>query len=252
MLEPARRAELEGKFGLLASERLLYAVATGDRAAEAADYLAQMRHYSKYERSDLVGQQGSAGDVIKGLRTPLAVALSRSGRAREAEAIIAPTPETHDAALRARALTAAYAGKHAASDALFSRAIARTPSLPGGNLMWGEALLLRGDTKRAIEQAELANRKGPQWAEPLKLWGDALVAGRRGREAEKKYAAAAERTPRWGKLHLQWANVLWMIGQRQEAVLKLRQAAAMDLSVADRQLLNTMWRNARAKLIPPA
>nr|MBA2466023.1 hypothetical protein [Sphingomonas sp.] len=240
--------ELEGKFGPLTSERLLQAIATGDAALEAADYFAQVRHYSGYSPSKLVSQRGSAGELIEGLRTPLAVALTRSGRARQAEAIVAPLPDDNDPALRARALAAAYAGKHAASDAMFARAVARTPSLPLGHQMWAEALLARGDFKRAIAQAELANRKGPRWAEPLKLWGDALAAGRQVREAEAKYAAAAERAPRWGKLHLQWANALWRLGQRRDALAKLRQAAAMDLSAADRKLLQTMARNARSKL----
>jgi tetratricopeptide (TPR) repeat protein len=240
MLDPAGRAELESKFGPLTSERMLYATATGDATAEAADLVAQVRHHSTHTPSP--------GDIIQFLRPWLAVALARSGRAREAQAVVAPVPDDNDVGLRARALAAAYIGDHAGSDALFSRAVARTPSLPAGHFMWAEALLLRGDTKRAIEQAQLANRKGPRWAEPLKLWGDALLAAGRVQEAETRYAAAAERAPRWGKLHMQWASALWMLGQRPEALGRMRAAADMDLTAADRRLLHTMWGNARARL----
>ena len=244
MLDPARRAELEAKFGPLPSERLLYAIATGDAAVEAADYEAQIRHHVKHTPFPET--------TIRLLRPPLAVALARSGGAAQAEAILEPLPDDNDAGLRARAMAAAYRGKHASGDAMFARAVARTPSLPSGHLMWAEALLIRGDTKRALVQAELANRRGPRWAEPLKMWGDVLLASGRVGEAETKYAAAADLTPRWGKLHMQWANALWMLGRRQEAVSKMRAAGAMDLTASDQRRLQGMWRKARARLLPNA
>jgi hypothetical protein len=244
MLDPARRAELESKFGLLTSERMLYATATGDVAEEAADYVAQWRYHEKNTRTP--------EESIRLLLPPLAVALARGGRAKAAEAVVASVPDENDSGLRARALVAAHLGKHAASDAMFARAIARAPSLPAGHMLWAEAFLLRGDTDRAIEQAKLANRKGPRWAEPLKLWGDALLEKRQPGDAAAKYAAAADRAPRWGKLHLQWANALWMSGQRRQSLATMRQASTMDLSTNDRRLLALMWRNGRARLLHTA
>ena len=123
-------------------------------------------------------------------------------------------------------------------------AVARTPSLPAGHYAWAEALMLRGQTDRAIEQVRLASQKGPKWAEPLKLWGDALMAQRNPKEAAAKYAAAAERAPRWGQLHMRWASSLWRLGKRDEARAKLRAAAGMDLNPADRAHLRGMLRAA--------
>jgi tetratricopeptide (TPR) repeat protein len=240
MMDPARRADLEIKFGPFPTGRLLYAIATNDSGAEAADYRGQL---AKLESAARRSQDG-----IELIKPPLAVALARSGRAEEAETALAGMPDDNDPALRARALAAAFAGKRGESDTLFARAVARTPSLPAGHLMWAEALLARGAWASAAKQARLASGKGPRWAEPLKLWGDALLVGRQPRKAVAKYAAAAERAPRWGKLHLKWANALWMSGQRKEAVAKLREAAGMDLSTNDRQLLSTMWNNARDRL----
>ena len=248
MLDPARVRELEESFGPFVTQRRLQAIATGDHAVLADEYRAQTEYYERaLAANDPRFTSGEMKSGIRYLRPLLAVALARSGRAAEAEGVIAPAPADHDASLRARALIAANLGKYRESDALFAQAVARTPSLPRGHLMWAEALLLRGDTSRAIEQAKLANQKGPRWAEPLKLWGDALLAQGRPAEAEQKYAAAADRAPRWGKLQMRWANALWQARRRADAREKLRAAAGMDLSIADRRWLQLMWDKARTR-----
>ena len=246
-LDPVRLADAEGKYGKHLSLKSLHAIATGDSNARAVELEAMI---ASLRQSALVASafasQGSAEESINQLRPSLATALTRTGRWREAEAVIAPMPADHDAAIRARGLIAAYAGRGAESDALFARAVARTPSLPAGHYAWAEALLLRGGTAGAIEQARLANRNGPRWAEPLKLWGDALSKQRKPKEAAAQYAAAAERAPRWGQLHMRWASALWRLGKRDEARAKLRAAAAMDLNDADRRHLGVMWAKATA------
>jgi Tfp pilus assembly protein PilF len=246
-LDPARRADVEAKYGPQLRLKQLLAIAADDsgvRAAELQTTIAALRQSAS--RATAFASQAAAEESINLLRPTLAIALARAGHWGDAEAVIAPMPANHDAAIRARGLIAAYAGRGTQSDALFARAVARTPSLPAGHYAWAEALLLRGDTRRAIEQARLANHNGPRWAEPLKLWGDALVAKRNYKEASAKYAAAAERAPRWGRLHMRWASTLWRLGKRDEARARLRAASAMDLSEADRRHLATMWARATA------
>lgn len=246
-LDPVRRAEVEAKYGKEVSLNALHAIATDDFRTSAAELHMMVAALRQGESGPSAwAAQRAADESIDQLRPDLATALARSGRWREAETVIAPMPRNHDAAIRARGLIAAYAGRGAQSDASFARAVARTPSLPAGHYAWAEALMLRGETKRAIEQARLANLKGPRWAEPLKLWGDALMAQRNPKEAAAKYAAAAERAPQWGQLHMRWAAALWRLGKRNEARAKLRAAAAMALNDADRAHWQTMWVNARA------
>jgi Tfp pilus assembly protein PilF len=246
-LDPVRRADVEAKFGRQLSLETLRAIATDDLAARAGELrktIAVLRQGTSGAGS--FGAQTSDEESINLLRPRFATILARTGNWREAEAVIAPMPADHDAAIRARGLIAAYAGRASQSDALFARAVARTPSLPAGHYAWAEALMLRGDTKRAIEQAALANQKGPRWAEPLELWGDALMAERNPSDAAAKYAAAATRAPRWGQLHMRWASALWRLGKRDEARARLRDASGMDLNDADRRHLAAMWVKARA------
>lgn len=227
--------------------KTLQAFATNDSAVQAAELetlIASLRGDTAL--ASAFASQKSAGEYIDTLRPALADALARTGRWREAAAVIDSMPANHDGAIRARGLIAAYAGRRPESDALFARAVARTPSLPAGHYAWAEALLLRGQIDRAIEQARLANQKGPRWAEPLKLWGDGLLKQRNPKEAAAKYAAAAVRAPRWGQLHMYWAASLWRLGKRDEARAKLRAAAGMDLNEADRRHLGVMWDKATA------
>jgi Tfp pilus assembly protein PilF len=248
MLDQARVRELEKSFGPLPSQAFLNSVATNDYPRQASELRARLDSFEHgLATDDPILTKSEWQGSIRDQRPLLAIALARSGSAADAATLVAPAPADHDASLRARALVAAYAGKRQQSDAWFAQAVARTPSLPRAHLMWAEALLLRGDTKRAAEQAELANRKGPRWAEPLKLWGDALLAQGNAKDAEAKYAAAAERAPRWGRLQMSWANALWRSGRPDDARAKLRAAAGLDLSAADRRRLQLMWTRARTR-----
>lgn len=241
-LDPARLAGIEEKYGTQLGLKALHALATGDHGALAAEREARVAAIrQRASTGSAFGSQRSAEDAINWLRPGLATALALAGRWRDAQAVIAPLPGDHDAAIRARGLIAAYAGRGAQSDALFTRAVARTPSLPEGHYSWAQALLHRGDTVRAIEQARLASQKGPRWAEPLKLWGDALMAQRNPKDAAARYAEAAMRAPQWGQLHMRWAAALWRMGKHGEARAKLAAAARMALSPADRATLRAMW-----------
>jgi predicted Zn-dependent protease len=245
-LSPERWAKAEEEGVVSDSLRLLHAQATGDlpmQVEELGNAVAKMAKWS----ADPARSAAARSDyraLEQDLRSRLAMALTRAGSWRDAALIIAPVPNDHDAALRARGLVQAYAGNHAMSDKLLADAVARTPSLPAAHLVWAEALLLRKEARRAVEQLTMASRKGPRSAEVMRLWGDALMAAGDVRGAERRYALAAERAPRWGQLHLLWAHANWRLGKRGTAVDKLKAASTMDLSEADRRLLTTMARNA--------
>ena len=50
-----------------------------------------------------------------------------------------------------------------------------TPSSPATHYSWALALIRHQDLMRATEHLRLANEKGPNWADPLKVWGDVLM-----------------------------------------------------------------------------
>lgn len=246
-LDAERRAAAERIAGSELDLGGLHALATGDDAALVEAYrrkLASLRMQTINSVS--LGEQTDADIETRAVKLQMAPLLARLGRLAEAEAALAGMPMSNDRVLRAFALLAAHRGDHRRSDALFARAVARTPSLPAGHHAWAEAKLLRGDYQGAIEQARLAHRKGPRWAEPLKLWGDALYAQGKPNEAAERYALAAERAPRWGRLHMRWAAALWAAGDRRAAREKLGMAAGMDLSAGDRARLRRMWKAASA------
>ena len=111
------------------------------------------------------------------------------------------------------------------------------PSVPYANADWGRVLLDRGQTDKAIAQFEIANTRGPHFADPLSWWGEALLRKGETRAALKKFREADKYAPRWGRNHLLWGDALAKLGKADEARSKWRAAATMDLSPADRAAL---------------
>ena len=144
----------------------------------------------------LAGEQGSRTSVL-----PLRAELQgRVGRHREAAALIVQTPRDCYACLRARAKLFASMGRHAEADRLFAEAARAAPSLPVAHAEWAQARLERGDAAGALALAEEAARRGPRWAEPLKLQGDALARQGRWADAAARYRAALAFAPQWPTL----------------------------------------------------
>jgi tetratricopeptide (TPR) repeat protein len=172
----------------------------------------------------------------------VAVGLAAGRRSAEAGALVASTPLDCYDCVRARGLVAFYGGDRRAAERWLREAIRQGPSLPAAYL--DLANVLPRDSDSALAQAIEANRRGPGWADPLKMWGDILA--RRGdfAGAERRYREAAERAPRWGQLHLRWADTLWRSGRRAEARAALQAAGGMDLGRRDRALLDEMLANA--------
>jgi tetratricopeptide (TPR) repeat protein len=173
-----------------------------------------------------------------------ALGLAEAGRFAEAIALIRRTPLDCYDCVWARGRIAAARGNRREAERWLREAIRQGPSIP---MAWLDLARLHwNDRARARALVEEASRRGPAWADPLKYWGDLLALQGDWRGAERRYREAAERAPRWGALQLNWAQALWALGRRAEAGERLRAAAGLELSAADRTRLERMRRTAGA------
>jgi len=83
----------------------------------------------------------------------------------------------------------------------YAEAVALAPDLPAAYYSWGVALGKHGDFGGAEAKLELANKKGPHWADPIKAWGDVLVKQGKIKHALAKYDEALRYAPKWKHLH---------------------------------------------------
>jgi hypothetical protein len=88
-------------------------------------------------------------------------------------------------------------GDWSGAQAWYGKAVALSPSSPAGYYSWGVALTKHGDLAGAAEKLQLANQKGPHWADPLKVWGDVLLKQGKTQEAIAKYDEALLYAPKW-------------------------------------------------------
>ena len=126
------------------------------------------------------------------------------------------------------------AGQPALADHWFSEAVKMAPSLPMASTAWGRVLLDRGQTDKAIAQFEIANTRGPHFADPLSWWGEALLGKGETKAAIKKFKEADKYAPKWGRNHLLWGDALAKLDKTDKAREQWRAAVGMDLSAADR------------------
>ncbi len=82
----------------------------------------------------------------------------------------------------------------------YADAVALAPDLPAAYFSWGVALLRHGDFDGAVAKLKDANRKGPHWADPLKVWGDVLAKRGHAKEALVRYDEALRYAPNWTRL----------------------------------------------------
>lgn len=167
-------------------------------------------------------------------RAKKAVALAHLDRMAEARALVGATPLDCQPCVMARGEIAALAGQPALADHWFGEAVKMAPSSPMASTAWGRVLLDRGQTDRAIAQFEIANARGPRFADPLSWWGEALLRKGETRAAIKKFREADKYAPKWGRNHLLWGDALAKLGKIDKAREQWRAAADMDLSAADR------------------
>ena len=90
-----------------------------------------------------------------------------------------------------------------------------------------------GDTTKF----QIANEKGPHFADPLEMWGEVLMAMNRSDLALAKFAEADKYAPNWGRLHLKWGEALFYMGEKDEAQKHFILAGSLDLSASDKSEL---------------
>ena len=170
----------------------------------------------------------------------IAVAHARLGDMKGAEALIKPCPADSDDCLMARGQIAELQGQHARADWWFDRAEKQQPSIPFADTAWGQTLLKRGASDKAIEKFQRANRLGPKFADALEGWGEALMAKNQSHLALEKFAEANKYAPNWGRLHLKWGEALVYARKRDDARAQFARAAALDLNASEKSELATV------------
>jgi tetratricopeptide (TPR) repeat protein len=173
----------------------------------------------------------------------LALAEAKSGDLESARATIAKTRLDCYLCLRVRGDMDALVWNWNGAEYWYASAVKLAPSLPFAYTDRGAMLLWKGDFEGAIANFNLANQKGPHFADPLEMWGEALIAKNRSDLALAKFAEAAKYAPNWGRLHLKWGEALLWSGKRDAAKKQFDIAAALDLSPSEKSELARM-RNA--------
>ena len=167
----------------------------------------------------------------------LAYADARLGDFASAHAVIDRTPGDCYFCVRMRGNIDATEKKWDAAAWWFDDAVKQAPSIPFAYADWGAMLLAKGDLDGAIAKFEIANQKGPHFADPLEMWGEAMIAKNRSDLALAKFSEADKYAPNWGRLHLKWGEALYYAGKRDEGEKQFALAANLDLSAADKAQL---------------
>jgi tetratricopeptide (TPR) repeat protein len=180
-------------------------------------------------------RRNDVNDVRHSLIWPwLAYAWARTGRLRDAEALIAKTPLDCTLCLEMRGRIADVEGNAVRAEYWFDRAVNDAPSIPFADTDWGKMLLRRQEPEGAIAKLQIANKKSPHFADPLELWGEALMLQDRSDRALAKFEEANKYAPNWGRLHLKWGEALYWSSDKTDALKQFAIASGLDLSVADR------------------
>ncbi len=99
-------------------------------------------------------------------------------------------------------------------------------------------LLARGYAAAAIVRFGQAAARAPRYADAQSGWGQALLAKGDAKGADAKFRAADAVAPRWGRNHLLWGDALARLGRPAEARGQWSTARSLDLSAADRSLVD--------------
>jgi tetratricopeptide (TPR) repeat protein len=172
------------------------ALVRGLMKAELGDYQAAATYMDSFVKA-------YASPAVRWLYTPdicfAAPIFEAAGQPSKADEIFA-TGGAYVDCYRFRADILEGRGDHSGADAWYEKAIQLAPDLPAGYYSRGLTLAKRGDLAEAVKQLELANARGPHWAEPLKAWGDVLVKQGKTKEALVRYEEALKYAPKWKEL----------------------------------------------------
>ena len=192
-------------------------------AAAAADRLdfAQLKEAIARAEEDWSGFAAAFKSVDEHLLTPemhvqrltseapwFAFAMARLGDLQGAQAVIATTPMDCYLCTRMRGRIAAEAHDWPAAERWFAEAVRQAPSIPFAYADWGQMLLSKGDVESAIAKLQIANAKGPHFADALELWGEALMRKGDFAGAAVKFAEADKYAPKWERNHAMWGQAL--------------------------------------------
>lgn len=183
----------------------------------------------------------NAGERVLWLRFTLpnvAYARAMTGDIAGARALIAQAPADGYSVMIAQGEIAALAGDAAGADRWFAQAVKSAPSIARAYVAWGRVLLARGYAAAAIVRFGQAAARAPRYADAQSGWGQALLAKGDAKGADAKFRAADAVAPRWGRNHLLWGDALARLGRPAEARGQWSTARSLDLSAADRSLVD--------------
>ncbi|HEY2032210.1 MAG TPA: hypothetical protein VGH02_00845 [Rhizomicrobium sp.] len=163
----------------------------------------------------------------------LAQAQARRGDFAKAWGTINATPRDCYTCVRTRGQIASLQKNWTGAEYWFADAVRQAPSIPFAYADWGQMLMAKGDDDGAIAKFEIANQKGPHFADPLEMWGEALIAKNHSDLALAKFEEANKYAPNWGRLHLKWGEALVWAGKKDEARKQFAIARSLELSPAD-------------------
>jgi tetratricopeptide (TPR) repeat protein len=220
-----------------AEARALAAEARGNWQAMRDNANVAVNARSQYAHSSAKFYSILAATQFKPL---VAIAEARLGEFAQAHHTIEATPSDCYDCARMRGVIDAMERNMGGAVFWFGYAIAQAPSLPFAYADWGEMLLHGGRYDAAIAKFEIANKKGPRFADPLEMWGEALMLKNRSDLALDKFEEANRYAPNWGRLHLKWGEALIYAGKPDEAKQQFAIAAGLDLFAADKAELAHM------------
>lgn len=129
----------------------------------------------------------------------IAPAEEAAGHADKADAVLKSGGSFVDC-YRFRGDALDHRGDWSGAQRAYADAVALAPDLPAAYYSWGLALARHGELEAAAGKFELAHRRGPHWADPLKAWGDVLARQGHLTEAQAKYEEAIRYAPNWEAL----------------------------------------------------
>ena len=163
-----------------------------------------------------------------------ALAMARHGDGAGAAALIGTTPLDCYLCLRVRGQIAAWPGTIRRADRWFAAAVRQAPSLPFAYAEWGQSLLERGDPDGAIAKFNLANQKGPHFADPLEGWGEALMAQEPLAPGAGEVRGSRKIRAQLGPAASEMGRGAGLCGARRTKRRSNSPCAGLDLSAADK------------------
>jgi tetratricopeptide (TPR) repeat protein len=205
------------------------------RAAALGDWKAARDDLERLWKVPTQKWSGGIGPITTVYLIPLlANAEAHAGNFARAHELIDRSVLDCYLCMRVRGNVATLEKNWSAAEQRYARAAQIAPSLPFAYLEWARMRAAKGDLDGAIAKLDIANKKGPNFADPLEMWGEVLIAKNRSDLALAKFEEASKYAPHWGRLHLKWGEALRWIGNKAEAQKQFAIAGTLDLTPAEK------------------